>query len=216
MPFLDTILDIIFPCNCIACNIRGSYLCEKCLAICPNAEREDSSWIFSLFDYRHPPVKKAIKLIKYKGKKKIINIFADILYGVIIEELAELRLMDNFQKPILVPIPLSGKRYKERGFNQAALLCKKIMENDTHKYLTLVENVLLKIKETEHQANIKNRAERLKNLTNSFAVKDNNLIKGRNIILIDDVTTTGATLNEARRVLKKAGAKKIIAFTIAH
>ncbi|PIR68312.1 hypothetical protein COU49_01985 [Candidatus Nomurabacteria bacterium CG10_big_fil_rev_8_21_14_0_10_35_16] len=214
--FLNTILDIIFPRYCLSCNIAGTDLCTRCLASFPNPERETENWIFPLFDYRHPLVKKTIKLIKYKGKIKLIDTLAEILYGAILEELTELQVMENFQEPVLIPIPLSKKRYRERGFNQAELLCKQIIKNDENKYLTLFSNVLVKIKETEHQANIKDRIIRLKNLKDSFVVTNGNLIKGRNIILIDDVTTTGATLNEARKILKKSGAKKIIAFTIAH
>ena len=78
------------------------------------------------------------------------------------------------------------------------------------------KNVLIKIKETEHQANIKERRDRLKNLSDSFSVKNSKMIEGKNIILIDDVTTTGATLSEARKILKQSGAKKVIAFTVAH
>lgn len=216
MLFFDTILDIIFPRHCISCNIFGSDLCDKCLSLCPGAERETPSWVFPLFDYRHLPIKKAIWFIKYKNKKKLISIFSEILYGVIIEELSELKIMENFQEPILIPIPLSRKRYRERGFNQAELLCKKIIEFDQYRYLKLEKNILIKIKDTRHQVSIKNKQERLKNLSGSFVVKNNKILKGKNIILIDDVTTTGATLNEARKTLKKAGAKKIFAFTIAH
>lgn len=216
MLFLNTILDIVFPRYCLSCNTAGTDLCENCLSTFPSAERETENWIFPLFDYRHPPVKKAIKYIKYKGKKKLLETFAEILYGAMIEELAELQVMENFQEPILIPIPLSKKRYRERGFNQAELLSRGIIKNDEQKYLKLENNVLIKIKETEHQANIKDRAIRLKNLANSFAVINTALIKGRNIILIDDVTTTRATLKEAKKVLKNSGAKKIIAFTLAH
>ena len=80
----------------------------------------------------------------------------------------------------------------------------------------LIWILCIKNKETIHQANIKNRNIRLKNLIGSFIVKNKEEIKNRNIILIDDITTTGATLNEARKTLKKAGAKKIVAFTVAH
>ncbi|KKP65076.1 MAG: Phosphoribosyltransferase, partial [Candidatus Nomurabacteria bacterium GW2011_GWF2_35_12] len=71
-------------------------------------------------------------------------------------------------------------------------------------------------KETEHQVNIKDRRDRLKNLSDSFSVKNPEIIKDKNIILIDDVLTTGATLTEAKKILKSFGAKKVIAFTVAH
>ena len=228
MNFLDTILNVVFPVNCISCGKEGSDLCINCLLDSPPAERESASWIFPLFDYRHIPIKKSIWLLKYKGKKKLAGIFAEIMYGKIIEELSELSALSNFREPILIPIPLSKRRFRERGYNQAELICKELTKLDLNTNLrysvdTKLErnfyfekNVLIKIKETEHQANIKNRRERLKNLSDSFFVKNPETVKGRNIILIDDVITTGATLNEAKKILKQSGAKKIIAFTVAH
>lgn len=241
MYILDTILNIIFPVNCVSCGEKSFDLCLKCLSGSPPAERESANWIFPLFDYRHPPIKKSIWLLKYKGKKRLANVFAEILYGRIIEELSDLQMIENFKNIILIPIPLSKKRYRKRGYNQAELICRELMKIQKRNYLTspsaplslsrrgagdevnvlnenftLLKNVLIKIKETEHQVNIKERRDRLKNLSDSFAVKNPGLIKGRNIILIDDVLTTGATLTEAKKILKQNGAKKIIAFTIAH
>jgi competence protein ComFC len=217
MNFFDTILNVIFPVNCVSCGENGSDLCIKCLSDSPSALRESANWIFPLFDYRHPPIKKSIWLLKYKGKKRLINNFAEVLYDKIIEELADLSVLRNFTEPILIPIPLSKKRYQERGYNQTELICEKLIELDgKNNNFKLEKNILIKIKETEHQANIKERNIRLKNLSNSFFVKNTKPIKNRNLILIDDVTTTGATLNEAKKILKQFGAKKIIAFTIAH
>lgn len=216
MKFLNTILDIIFPVYCISCGKNGCILCVKCLGNCSSAERESEKWIFPLFDYRDPLVKKSIWLLKYKGKKKLGSVFAEVLYGRILEELSDLSIMENFSNAILIPIPLAPKRRRERGFNQAELICKKLVELDKEKNLKLVKDVLIKPKDTEHQARIEDRTKRLKNIVGSFSVKNPEKIKGRNIILIDDVTTTGATLNEARKILKQAGAKKIIAFTVAH
>ena len=150
------------------------------------------------------------------------------MYGKIIEELSELSVMKNFQNPVLIPIPLSLKRYRERGYNQAELICEELVKLDSNSNLRygvdvktkrnfyLEKNVLIKIKETEHQVNIKDRRDRLKNLSDSFSVKNPEIIKGKNIILIDDVLTTGATLTEAKKILKSFGAKKVIAFTVAH
>ena len=217
MNLLDTILNVVFPVNCLSCGKEGSDLCLRCLSDSPAAERESANWIFPLFDYRHIPVKKSIWLLKYKGKKRIAGIFAEVMYGKIIEELSELSVMKNFREPILIPIPLSKKRYRERGYNQAELICEKLVEIDEkNNNFKLEKNVLIKIKETEHQANIKERRDRLKNLSDSFSVKNSKMIEGKNIILIDDVTTTGATLSEARKILKQSGAKKVIAFTVAH
>ncbi|MEK7572618.1 MAG: ComF family protein [Patescibacteria group bacterium] len=225
MSFLNTILNLIFPANCIGCGKNNEDLCIKCMSSFPEAERESLEWVFPMYDYRHPSVKKAIGFLKYKGKKGFAKIFAEIMYGRIIEELSDLTVFNNFQKPILVPIPLSKKRIRERGFNQATLICAELMKLDKNKparlghssgNFTLEKNILIKVKNGEHQARIENRQKRLKNIIGSFSVKNPEGVKNRNIILIDDVTTTGATLNEAKKTLRKAGAKKIIAFTIAH
>ena len=147
------------------------------------------------------------------------NVFAEILYEKIIEELSELSVMENFHAPLLIPIPLSNKRHRERGYNQSELICKEIIKINNLRHgvdMKLENNILIKPKETEHQARIHNRSERLKNIIGSFAIKNAELIKNKNIILIDDITTTGATLAEAKKILKQNGARKVIAFTIAH
>lgn len=167
-----------------------------------------------MFEYRHPAIKNAIGLIKYKGKKKILQTFAEPLYGKMLEEIADLKLLENFISPILIPIPLSRKRLRKRGFNQSEILCKELMKLDKDKIFNFDPNILVKQKETNHQAHTKSRAERMINLEGSFSVA--HPISGRNIILIDDVLTTGATLREAKKVLEGSGAKRVIAFTIAH
>lgn len=216
MWFLNTILNTIFPVNCVSCGKRGEDLCLNCLNASPYAERETEKWIFPLYDYRHPTIKKAIWLLKYKGKTRLAIVFANVLYAFMLEELADLILFENFRDPILIPIPLSKKRLRERGFNQTELICKELIKLDNNQNFKLSRNVLIKNKETTHQARVKDRKERLRNLVGSFSAINEEQIKNRDIILIDDVTTTAATLKEAKKVLKDAGAKKIIAFAIAH
>ncbi|MEI6154688.1 MAG: phosphoribosyltransferase family protein, partial [Deltaproteobacteria bacterium] len=121
-----------------------------------------------------------------------------------------------FHDAILIPIPLAPKRQHERGFNQAEIICNTLIKLDKNINFKLEKNILIKPKDTKHQAHIEDRNKRLKNIIGSFAIIHPELVVESNIILIDDVTTTGATLNEARKILKNAGAKKIIAFTIAH
>ncbi len=220
MGLLNTILDIVFPVNCVSCGKNGENLCLACLKSSPTADRESAEWIFPLFDYRHPPIKKSIWLLKYKGRKKLTEVFAEVLYGYILQELADLKIMQNFDEALLIPVPIDKKRLRERGFNQAELICRELEKIDSRVNFKIKNNILIKIKDTGHQARIENRSERLKNIVDSFGLKDEKQsieeIKGKNIILIDDVTTTGATLAEARKVLRQAGARKVIAFTIAH
>lgn len=218
MRFLDTMLEIVFPSKCLVCGKTGAELCLSCLSSSPPALRESADWIFPLFDYRHPPIKKSLWCLKYKGKRRLAKVFAEIIYEKMMEELSELSVLQNFTFPILIPIPLARKRYRERAFNQAELICLEIIKinNMNDMPMHLEKNILIKPKDTEHQARIKDRSQRLKNISGSFAIVGGEKIKGRNIILIDDIITTGATLGEAKKVLKQAGARKIIAFTIAH
>ena len=236
MRFLNTILDIVFPAKCVLCGKTGVDLCRECLKDARGAERGSAKWIFPLYDYRDKTIKKSLWLLKYKGRKRLAGVFAENIYEKILEELSELSIMENFREPILIPIPLSRKRYRERGFNQAELICQEIIEINTKANLRygvdanthfsysvnmkLEKDVLIKPRETEHQAHIKNRSARLKNMIGTFAIKNEEenkkLIKGKNIILIDDILTTGATLSEAKKVLRRAGARKVIAFTVAH
>jgi competence protein ComFC len=222
MSLLKNILDIIFPKYCISCGKSGLDLCPKCLSSCPETDRESAKWIFPIYDYRYPPIKKAIWLLKYKNGKNFAKIFAEIMYIRIIEELSDLSVFNNFKEPILIPIPLSRKRANKRGYNQSILICNELIKLDkgifSHNYknFTLEKHILIKQKDKKHQALTENKKERLKNIIDSFSVVDSSKIKGKNIILIDDVITTGATLNEAKKTLKKYGARKIVAFTIAH
>src|SRR3989344_3671014 len=205
MKFLNTILEMVFPAKCIACGQSGSDLCWRCLSNLKAAERESENWIFPFYDYRDPPIKKALWLFKYSGKKRLASVFAEAIYDKILEELSDLSTMQNFRNPVLIPIPLSRKRYRERGYNQAELICKELIRihitaspspwqgeggQRLDEILTLETNVLVKPKDTEHQARIKDRRLRLKNLAGSFSIKNLESIKGRNIILIDDITTT--------------------------
>lgn len=227
---LNTILNVVFPAYCVSCGKSGIDLCSSCLMDFREAERESAKWIFPIYDYRHPPLKKSLWLFKYKGKRRFARVFAEMLYGRILEELSELSLMENFREPILIPIPLSKGRYRERGYNQTELICEELIKIDqrhlgysvdiksTLPNFILGKNILIKINDIKHQAHIENRRERIRNVIGSFAIQKENeiILKNRNIILIDDITTTGATLSEARKILKQAGAKKIIAFTVAH
>lgn len=218
MSFLNTILNIIFPVNCVSCGKTGEELCYFCLKKFPTIQNNKNikeNWSFSLFEYRYPAVKKSIWFLKYKNKRRLAKIFAELLYAKIVKELSN-SYNQEFHKPLLVPIPISAKRRRERGYNQTELLCHEIMKLDKEKILGLEKNVLIKPKETAHQALTLNKQERLKNIIGTFSLKNREKIINRNIILIDDVITTGATLEEARKLLQKFEAKKVIAFTIAH
>jgi ComF family protein len=111
--------------------------------------------------------------------------------------------------PVVVPVPLHNKRMRERGFNQAELVGQQVGKLAGLK----LEKLLIKVKETEQQVG-KNRKERLENLKNAFKISNySNLPK--NVLLVDDVWTTGTTLSECAKVLKQAGVKKVWGLVVA-
>jgi len=178
--------------------------------------KDISTNLKAVFSYKYPFCKTAIWEIKYKANKIIARKFASILYETILEEMSDIMLFNGGQKLILVPIPVGKKSLKEKGFNQSILLIQKIFEIDRGKNFAVDLNILEKTRETEHQVRVKNRLKRLENLTGCFHVKNLSYVKGRSFIVIDDVITTGATMAEAERALKVAGAKNVYGFSIAH
>ena len=170
--------------------------------------------ILSWFDYRDRLVRQAVFELKYRGNKKVARLLATTLYDELLAFLEEYAPLTNFTEPLLVPIPLSKTRESERGFNQCKLLVDILLEMDGGRNFTL-SFALTKCKDTGSQTKMDTRKKRLENLKGCF-VADGKAVEGRNIILIDDVATTGATLVEARKTLLRAGARKVIAFTVAH
>ena len=216
MTFILKILDFLFPSKCGGCCKAGVYLCMGCLQKLPKAKPPKETFIRVIFDYKNRHVRDLIWKLKYRGVKQIAEIFGTLLYERLLAEIAEENLFKNKVQRILAPIPLTIKKLKWRGFNQTELIAREIARLDREKLFFYCPDLLLKTRETKSQMSIRNRQERLENVKNSFAVKDAALARGKHIILIDDITTTGATLAEARQVLLNAGAQDVKAFVIAH
>ena len=112
---------------------------------------------------------------------------------------------------IIIPVPISKKRNKERGYNQSLLIAREIAKNENVK---LRNNVISKVKNNTTQSKL-NKEERAENVKNVYKITKNKEIIDKNILLIDDIFTTGATLNECSKMLKQAGTKKVDVLTIA-
>jgi competence protein ComFC len=205
------ILNFFFPQKCLGCRKENEILCKKCLNKIDYPSLLKYNNIFTATDYNDQTAKKAIWLLKYQGVKTVAEPLAELMYQRLE---ARLPLGSSASKWFIIPIPLSKKRLKKRGFNQSELIARHLTTKNPQKF-NLCVNVLYKIKETLPQVTVKEKEKRLNNLKGSFEARNAYLIEKQNIILIDDVTTTGATISEARKILKQAGAKKIIAMVIA-
>jgi len=203
-------LEILFPSKRAEKRVREMTL-EDFLLL-KKVSLDETNRIWSLFNYKNPLIREAIWQMKYRRNRTIAKIFAEVLEEFLLEELSDLVLFENFEMPLLIPIPMSKEEKRKRGFNQTEMLIEELAKLDTKTY-EYDFNLLKKIKNTRRQVEVKKR-ERLENVKGAFSADES--VKNRNIILIDDVYTTGSTLNEAGRILKEAGAKKVFRLVIAH
>lgn len=213
-------LDFLFP-KSQSVIFLESLSASDLLTILPKAENRDESHTVVLFDYRDPRVKEMVWELKYKHNRILASKLGQILRDVILQELSEKVMFESalWKKapPLLIPIPTSNKRRKQRGLNPTEMLCREIRKIDQGQNFEYAPDILQKIRHTESQARIHaTRQERLSNLENSMQVdpKEKRAL-GRCVILVDDVTTSGTTFREAERALKQGGAKKIIRFAVA-
>jgi competence protein ComFC len=181
----------------------------------PRSERVlGEDWICPLFQYKDRRVKAIVWELKYNENTLPLKQIGKILYEEIITVISDIFIFDNDAEFIIIPIPITKYRRIERGYNQSEILSKEIISNDFNHTLLYAPQWLEKIIETPRQSHSETRYDRVMNLLDSF--KANQMVQNKYVILIDDVVTTGSTLKEARKELLLNGAKKVLAFTLAH
>ncbi|MEK7167035.1 MAG: ComF family protein [Patescibacteria group bacterium] len=227
---INFFLDLLFPIECVGCQKEDLWLCEECFKkinlnlknFCPICKKPARMGcicqqclfhsclknIFVASSYEEKILKQAIHTFKYQ----YIQALAKPLGKIIINFLYQSKLNFLFDNSyFLIPIPLYRKRFFQRGFNQSELLTQIIAQEFK---ISVINNVLKRKRNTKSQTKLKEK-ERRKNIKNAFICIQPEIIKNKNIILFDDVLTTGSTLKEAARALKKSGAKEIIGLILA-
>jgi len=230
MNFFNSILDLFFPPLCTSCSTRlygkEKLLCANCLStlqwlenrcdICGNIPengicgycRKQHFYFdnaFSLFPF-NKVVQNLIHNLKYNEITMISGFFSD-RFKEYFENIKELPEID-----IIVPVPLHKVRKRARGYNQAELLSRKIAELLDVEHLP---NLLKRIKYTETQTHL-NRIERDANVAAAFSLDRSYDVSKKNILIVDDVFTTGSTVNNISKLLKENKSGKIYILTIAH
>jgi len=154
----------------------------------------------------------AIHRFKYKGKTMLAKPLGRILL------FAFLHYFSKQDIDMIIPIPLYPKKLRQRGFNQVFLMIhdweKQLTAYECPSRIRICKNTLQKSRHTDSQTGL-NQKERISNIKNSFHIKNQSDLSGKNILLVDDVYTTGSTVNECARVLKKAGANRVDVLTLA-
>lgn len=200
----NTCIEILFPSSCFLCKRAHTPLCMSCVEKIPLAVTTPSSSIESLFSFRDPSVKKIIRAGKYFGRK-------DLLLAIAKHATHYLSRSEYSDITLCVPVPMHPLRKMMRGYNQSELIAQIFA---LHLNKPCDTRCIIKYRNTKRQVTTHSRKERLRNLHGSFVVQGN--VRGKRILLVDDVTTTGATLTTVQEELLRAGAQEIRAVTLAH
>jgi competence protein ComFC len=224
------ILDLLFPKTCLGCGRPGNYICSECVAkvrlaqpICAYCERASIDGLthtrcqkqlgldglISIWEYEGV-IRKAILALKYKYATEIAQILKELVVDRLKSPDIRFLIPDS---SCLIPIPLHWHRQNVRGFNQSIEIGKSISLVMNWKFLP---DLLIKKQQTISQAELSGE-DRRQNLKGVFSLNPNYLLNPApyTLILFDDVFTTGSTLREAAKVLKRAGVQKVWGLTIA-
>ncbi len=226
---LKLVLDTIFPIYCLTCKNQSSqYFCLLCVKLldrlptqlcivcrkpsvagfthplCRSTQSPEA--IISIYDYHDKYIAKAIIVGKYKFVRQIYKELGAELSEYLLSEFPFTLENADF----ISPVPLNKARQRWRGFNQAEILAQALSEKSNIP----IFNLLIRKKNTKTQKDLP-LSERLKNVRDAFIVTSTQNLSNKNILLIDDVCTTGATLRQAAKALKKGGANRVTCITLA-
>lgn len=196
--------NILFPPRCMSCGKQDVALCEHCISRSRKSLITPRPFIISHFDFKEPVIRRSVHAIKYYHRR-------DLIHPLVMPLRKQLLLLPNIEKYVLVPIPMPRTRKLVRGYNQAELIARELGKTLA---LPVRADILERARGGSRQVKAKTRTERMKNQQGAFRTKESPA--RMRILLVDDVVTTGATLEEARKVLLSEGALNVHAATLAH
>lgn len=216
---LRKILLFFFPINCSNCGKYHFAICKNCEKLIPILkDNEMLPEIFSVFPYRNDIVHDALWKLKYQNNREIGFYFGQKIWEQICEKI------ENDKKILLLTIPSHKKNETKRIYNQTEIIAKGILQNmpkDLQENCEIITNLLKQKRETQRQSMINERQNRIKNMQDVFEFNKKylpkiELIKDAQIFIIDDITTTGQTLLDAKRALNEIGIFNIKLISVAH
>jgi competence protein ComFC len=226
------LLDTLFPIKCVSCGKPDVWFCEKCAAkitlkteqVCPLCEKNITpggqvcfscrkksklNGLLVAASYQNKVIAKMAHYFKYRFVEDLSVPLGKILVNSFLDSRLPL-------PEIIIPVPLHKRRLRWRGFNQAELLAAYLSKNlSPGLEIPLANNILIRKRCTFPQMKIKDYSKRKKNMADAFALKNPSQIRGRAILLVDDIATTGATLFECAKILEQKKAKEVYATVLA-
>lgn len=230
------VLDILFPPQCVSCGKKfetraARVICEQCFALIPTrsgfmcptcgrripqfgeaCHRETGFILAAATDYQNPQARETLHALKYSHIRSAAEPISEILAYYVTELILHHGLPT--ENTIIVPIPIHKSRLRARGYNQS-LLIAELLQLKLLNEIAVVPDALVRVRPTKSQTELKNYDEREKNVLGSFAVQNEESIAGKTVLLFDDVYTSGATMREAARELKRAGVRRVIGLVFA-
>lgn len=215
---LDTLVSLFAPHSCLGCTTEGGLLCVHCIGRLPrSAERCYRCKALSAHGRTCPPCRRVTKLYSVQVATSYQDIAKELIARLkfsgaraaavpIAATMSHLTLPDDC---VIIPIPTATSRVRRRGYDQAALIAKAIAWRQSKEYDPCLRRV------GQHRQVGASRLHRLEQMKDSFVVVDTASVRGRTIVLVDDVVTTGSTLESAAAALKAAGAKRVKAVVFA-
>lgn len=232
--YLEFFWDLLFPIECLHCGREEAWLCAECFQKIKSREKQNCpgcgggrsgriceqcrgrynlDGLLIAGDYDDVILQKLIKALKYKYVKPLASILAEFLLlfwrAEAMEELGAVQ--GSFGKVIFLPVPLHRRRLRFRGFNQAEMILNHFAEKSG---LTVCLDILRRKFYTKPQAQL-GEEQRLENIKNAFQCARPEAVRGKMVIVFDDVATTGATLDACAKALKEAGAKEVWGLALA-
>ncbi|MFZ5982672.1 MAG: ComF family protein [Patescibacteria group bacterium] len=228
----DFLWDTLFPKRCLACRKESSFLCSECLLkismrleqvcpycekittpqgqICPSCRERKLCHLDSLSvvsSYKNP-LDKLVHSFKYNFLEELTEVLGKLIIDFVRNS--------NLEIPDLItPVPLHSFRLRWRGFNQSFLLAKKLGDELTPGFPLPAYEILQRTRWSSPQMKLSGYRERQSNARGIFCLTNPSAVQGLKILLIDDISTTGATLFECAKVLKEGGARKVSALVLA-
>jgi len=166
--------------------------------------------------YSRALVRDAVHAAKYHNHERAASLLGQTLAPYLAEEISERQMFGRYDEPYIVAVPLHKSRSKERGYNQAERIAAAIAAHLELKDVHLRPDMLTRVKNTQSQTSCPGKVERRQNMNGAFEVRNTDDVQDKDIVLIDDVVTTGATFSAARDSLLQAGARDVLCVAAAH
>lgn len=209
------LIDTLWPARCVGCSTIGIDLCGECIrgfktALYQHSPKSTIDHCVSAF-LMEGVAETAIYHLKYRGIRGLaVPLARSAAYAL---GISSSRPHSFGHNPTFIPVPLHNARLRERGYNQASLIAKEFAAIAA---MPFDDTILTRNRRTDSQVTTHSREERIQNMSGAFSVNDASAARGKSFIIIDDVRTTGATLENCASALKESGAHTVSAITIAH